>query len=184
MIHHRKLFILFLILIPCAGTLSAESEISEVSLQAEIYGFDQNDRMVKQYKVLKSYNIHLGRNPEVAKLHVTVKGTGDTQLVVDLVPVVGLTGWAQREGITDTKLLTESKTKMVSIQRLQKSLKLNIESSEVVFPINLAAIIEQFTQKQLWPVELHFNAGLFPTADETSLANNSKQFILTLDPPD
>ncbi|MDH5729141.1 MAG: hypothetical protein OEZ58_09140 [Gammaproteobacteria bacterium] len=178
------IYVLFFSISCLACTAFAESSITALQLKAEVLSFAENKRLAKQYTMLQTYDVQMGRNPEKANLHVSVAGNAKSFIVVDIIPVVGLTGWATTEGITNTQLLSSSKTPLASVLRLEQSVELSSGSSEAIFKIDLASIIEQFTQKYLWPVELHFNASLFPSSDESSLADNYQTFVLNLFPPD
>lgn len=57
------------------------------------------------YPLLEKYNLHLSSAPDEVDVVVMVEGQGASTLILDVLPEVSVTNWAEREGITDFKVL-------------------------------------------------------------------------------
>lgn len=136
------------------------------------------------YPLLEKYNLHLSSAPDNVDVVVMVEGQGTTTLILDVLPEVGVTNWADREGITDFKVLEETKTVLPSFYRIERPVKLAGKTSIAIKTVSLKKLINTFTTNLFWPRALKFKAGLLPVKGETMLADNISALDLVLDPPD
>jgi hypothetical protein len=136
--------------------------------------------------LLEAWDPHGGLSPSTVDVVVVVNGGLDdpVRVVLELVPVVGLTNWANTEGITDLALLDASKTSLPASVRLEQEQAVQ-GRTEVRFPgIDLSSIIDGYVALDLWPAELIVRATALPRAGETSLRNNVLERRLPLTPMD
>ncbi|MEZ5582222.1 MAG: hypothetical protein R3F37_05035 [Candidatus Competibacteraceae bacterium] len=129
-------------------------------------------------------SLHATLAPKQLDVVVQTKGHGVTTLVVDIVPVVGMTDWDNTEGITDMALLEKTKTAFPSVLRYTQTVTLTGDSHFTVADVPVGTIIGQFTAVKLWPRNLIFRVGLLPIVGESALNNNVAQHELLMDPPD
>lgn len=146
-------------------------------------GLDHPDRAkLGAYPVVERYNVHSGLAPHEVDLLVSVHAPSATSLDLEVYPVVGATDWERTEGITNMKLLEETKTRLSASLRLQKTVTGDIQ---VTFPnIDIQNIIDTYSSRHLWVRELVFRVCLQPIGNEQVLRNNVKGLKLVLDPPD
>jgi hypothetical protein len=161
---------------------AADAVVKSLQLHARL-AVDHPDRAkLGDYPVLERYNVHNGLAPHEVDLVVAVYAPIGTSLDLEVFPVVGATGWAQTEGITNMKLLEETKTRLSAFQRLEKPVA---GDTQVTFTkIDIQNIIDTYSSRHLWVRELIFRVCLQPTTDEQVLRNNVKELKLVLDPPD
>jgi hypothetical protein len=136
------------------------------------------------YPIIERYNLHTALAPRTVDVVVIASGEGKTTLVLDILAVVGVTNWAETEGITDLKLLEESKTTLSSFYRFEQPVVVHGRSTFTINDVSLKTLVETFSRLQFWPRQVIFRAGLLPIEGEKRLANNINQFDLILDPPD
>lgn len=136
------------------------------------------------YPLLEKYNLHLSTAPDNVDVVVTMEGQGATTLILDVLPEVGVTNWADREGITDLKMLEETKTVLPSFCRIERSVKLAGKTSITIKAISLKKVINTFSSNLFWPRTLKFRVGILPVKGETTLTDNVSTLDLVLDPPD
>ena len=105
-------------------------------------------------------------------------------LILDVLPEVGVTNWADREGITDFKILEETKTLFPSFYRIERPVKLAGKTTITIKAVSLKKLINTFSTNLFWPHALKFRAGLLPVKGETTLADNVSALDLIVDPPD
>ena len=134
------------------------------------------------YPLLEKYNLHLSSAPDKVDVVVTVEGQGATTLILDVLPEVGVTNWADREGITDFKVLEETKTVLPSFYRIERPVKLAGKIAITIKAVSLKKLINTFSSNEFWPHALKFRAGLLPVKGETTLTDNiSTLLILRID---
>ena len=136
------------------------------------------------YPLLEKYNLHLSSAPDTVDVLVMVEGQGATTLILDVLPEVGVTHWAEREGITDFKVLEETKTVLPSFYRIERPVTLAGKTSITIKAVSLKKLINTFSANLFWPRALKFRAGLLPVKGETTLTDNVSTLDLVLDPPD
>jgi hypothetical protein len=136
--------------------------------------------------ILEAWDPHGGLSPSTVDVVVVVNGGLDdpVRVVLELVPVVGLTNWANTEGITDLALLDASKTSLPASVRLEQEQAVQGRTEVRFSGIDLSSIIDAYVALDLWPAELIVRATALPRADETSLRNNVLERRLPLTPMD
>jgi hypothetical protein len=135
---------------------------------------------------ITSYDLHGGLAPDKIDAIVVVNGNppDPVTIVLEVFPVVGLTNWVETEGITDTQLLADSKTRLASVLKLEKPLSVRGRTQVEFKDIDLLAIVNHYKKLGFWPAELVFRATAAPVAGETSLSNNVMELVFPVKPPD
>jgi len=159
------------------SSLAAYTDLPEGSPEAEEHGARPQ---------VTAWDRHAGLAPERLDVVVVVNGRRPepVTLVLEVVPVVGLTNWAATDGITEPQLLEASKTALAAVVRREQQQALNGRTEVTFAGLDLAAIIERYRALDLWPAELVLRVVAAPLAGETSLANNVMELRLPLRPPD
>ncbi len=171
----------------CAATaapLTTNLIIHKIELHFKVERIHPDFQHLSSYPLLEKYNLHLSSAPDNVDVVVTMEGQGSTILVVDVIPEVGVTNWADREGITDFKTLEETKTVFPSFYRIERPVKLAGKTSITIKAVSLKKLINTFSTNSFWPRALKFRAGLLPVKGETTLTDNISTLDLVLDPPD
>jgi hypothetical protein len=138
-----------------------------------------------KYPQLRKYDRHGGLAPDKIDVVGVVNGREvEVRIVLEVIPVVGLTNWQETEGITDTQLLESSKTMFPSALRLEKTVRLKGRTDVKYSDVDLSRLINSWKDKGYWPAELLFRLSVEPVAGETSLANNVMEYRLVVRPPD
>jgi hypothetical protein len=136
------------------------------------------------YAEVKVYNLHRGMAPDSVDVVVDVEGTGVATVILDVAPVVGETGWAQTEGITDLKRLENTLIRMPSFYRLERTTPLRHKGAITFNAIDIRKIIATYSEQQYWPRKIVFSVGVVPVMGDLRLDNNVRQLELIVDPPD
>lgn len=168
-------------------TLAAERDVyvSGLVLYAKL---DPNSVEAKEhgkYPRLNRYDRHGGLAPDKIDVVGVVNGKDvEVRIVLEIIPVVGLTNWQETEGITDTQLLESSKTMFPSALRLEKTVRLRGRTDVKYADVDLARLINSWKDRGYWPAEFLFKLSVEPLTGETSLANNVMEYRLVVRPPD
>lgn len=167
-----------------AAQLATNLIVHNVELHFKVERNHPDYQRLGGYPVLEKYNLHLSSAPDNVDVVVTMEGQGSTTLIVDVLPEVGVTNWADREGITDFKVLEETKTLFPSFYRIERPVKLAGKTSITIKAVSLKKLINTFSTNSFWPRALKFRVGLLPVKGETTLTDNISTLDLVLDPPD
>ena len=171
----------------CAAStapLATNLLIHKVELHFKIERNHPDYAQLGGYPLLEKYNLHLSSAPDNVDVVVTMEGQGATTLILDVLPEVGVTNWADREGITDLKTLEETKTVFPSFYRIERPVKLAGKTAITIKAVSLKKVITTFSSNLFWPRVLKFRVGLLPVKGETTLTDNISTLNLVLDPPD
>jgi hypothetical protein len=159
------------------SSLVLYARLSEQSVEAKEHG---------KYPQLKSYNLHSGLAPDNIDVIAVVNGNAPegATVVLEVIPVVGLTNWQATEGITETQMLDNSKTAMPVFLRLEQKVRFDKRTDVKFANVSLRDVIRHYRERGFWPAEVLFRTTIEPVAGETSLANNVMQYRLSVSPPD
>lgn len=180
------------VLIVLASSACAASEaprttnflIHKVELHYKVERSHPDYARLGGYPLLEKYNLHLSSAPDNVDVVVTMEGQGATTLILDVLPEVGVTNWADREGITDFKVLEETKTVLPSFYRIERPVKLAGKTAITIKAVSLKKLINTFSANLFWPRVLKFRVGILPIKGETTLTDNISTLDLVLDPQD
>jgi hypothetical protein len=171
----------------CAASVAPPTPnliIHKVELHFKVERTHPDYPRLGSYPQLEKYNLHLSSAPDNVDVVITAEGQGSTMLILDVLPEVGVTNWADREGITDFKVLEETKTVLPSFYRIERPVKLAGKTSITIKAVSLKKVIDTFSSNSFWPRVLKFRAGLLPVKGEATLTDNVSTLDLILDPPD
>jgi hypothetical protein len=168
----------------CGMSQAADIAVESIALHAKLTADNPDFEELGAYPRLERYSLHATLAPEQLDVVVQTKGQGRTTLIVDIVPIVGMTDWDKTEGITDMDLLEKTKTAFPTVLRYTQAVALEGDSHFTIADVPIGKIVEQFTAVKLWPRTLIFRVGLLPIAGESELKNNVAQYEFIMDPPD
>jgi hypothetical protein len=177
---------LLFFLVPMA-VLAAERDVfvSGLVLYTKLAPNSAEAKEHGKYPQLKRWDRHDGLAPDKIDVVGVVNGRDvEVRVVLEILPVVGLTNWQETEGITDSQLLESSKTMFPSALRLEKTLRLKGRTDVKYADVELSRLINSWKDRGYWPAELVFRLTVEPVAGETSLANNVLEYRLVVRPPD
>ena len=160
------------------------TQLKDLSVHFQIASDHPDFAILGPYPKLERYNLHDDTAPQRIDVVLNIKGNMPVTVFLDIIPVVGQTGWAADEGITDFELVEASKMTFPSIQHFEQKLVLKGKAEVVFSDINLASLIDRFAKVDLWPRELIFKAGLVPHRRDKDISDNISSLSITLDPPD
>jgi len=177
---------LFLLLSPTAS-LAADRDVfvSGLVLYAKIAPDSVEAKEHGKYPRLARWDRHGGLAPEKVDAVGLVNGPElEVTVLLEVLPVVGLTNWQATEGITDSQLLESSKTMLPSMLRLERTIRLKGRTEVKFSDVDLGRLIRYWRDKGYWPAEFVFRLSVEPASGETALVNNVMEFRLAVRPPD
>lgn len=159
------------------SSLVAYADLAEGSPEAEQHGTRPQ---------VEVWDLHAGLAPRQLDVVAVVNGerAEPVNIVLEVVPVVGVTNWAATEGITEPQLLQVSKTPLAVLVRREQQQALDGRIEVTFEGLDLGAIIDHYRALDLWPAELVLRVVAEPLAGETALDNNVMELRLPLHPPD
>jgi hypothetical protein len=159
------------------SSLVVYAKLAEQSVEAKQHG---------KYPQLKAYNLHSGLAPDNVDVVAVVNGSAmeGVTVVLEVIPIVGVTNWQATEGITETQMLEDSKTRMPVFQRLEQKVRFDKRTDVKFVNVSLRDVIRQYRQKGFWPADVLFRTTIEPAAGETALRNNVMEYRLPVSPPD
>jgi len=163
-------------LLSCLWILASCSSFADNSLQGIKLEKPNGD-------ILKVHNVHIGSAPDRVNVRVLMDDLEPgSHLILEVIPVVGMTDWVKNEGITDVELLAKSQVSMPAFY--SKKIELKGNEKEVLEGIDVREIIKYYAGKHLWPSNILFKASLSMTKHETDLSNNFVEISLPVTPVD
>jgi len=175
------------LVLPAVGAAAAERDVyvSGLVLYARLAPDSVEAKEHGKYPRLARWDRHGGLAPEKVDVVGLVNGPElEVAVVLEVLPVVGLTNWQATEGITDSQLLESSKTLLPSVLRLERTIRIKGRTEVKYSDVDLGRLIRSWRDKGYWPAEFVFRLSVEPVTGETALVNNVMEFRLAVQPPD